>query len=193
VACAIHKTMVVASSDGTSSKVPVKTQSLGWGLWATQTFGASVCRYAATSFRSKLRINSVRIVMSGLICCSARHAMSLRRLVAQVTIQVIREDIPIAQQPAVDAAVDLLAHLVELLRVIDRHRPQQHLVRQTEPSVIGRQLFWISDAHLHLVRARDTLLFWNSGRVTGKPSLTRRWPFGRVTERLPTILPGNAV
>jgi hypothetical protein len=65
VACAIHKTMVVASSDGTSSKVSVKTQSPGWGLWATQTFGATVCRYAATSFRSKLRINSVRTKVMG--------------------------------------------------------------------------------------------------------------------------------
>jgi hypothetical protein len=25
------------------------------------------------------------------------------------------------------------------------------------------------------------------GRVTGNPHLTRRWPFGRVTEGLPTI------
>jgi hypothetical protein len=29
--------------------------------------------------------------------------------------------------------------------------------------------------------------FLGSGRVTGNPHLTRRWPFGRVTEGLPTI------
>jgi hypothetical protein len=37
------------------------------------------------------------------------------------------------------------------------------------------------------VRARETLLFWNSGWITGNPHLTRRWPFGHVTEGLPTI------
>src|SRR6266481_599959 len=30
--------------------------------------------------------------------------------------------------------------------------------------------------------------FLGSGRITGNPHLTRRWPFGRVTEGLPTIL-----
>jgi len=29
--------------------------------------------------------------------------------------------------------------------------------------------------------------FWRLSRVTGNPHLTRRWPFGRVTEGLPTI------
>jgi hypothetical protein len=32
-----------------------------------------------------------------------------------------------------------------------------------------------------------TLLFWNSGWITGNPHLPRRWPFERVTEGLPTI------
>src|SRR5271170_6881778 len=35
--------------------------------------------------------------------------------------------------------------------------------------------------HLHLVKPKS----W----ITGKPHLTRRWPFGRVTEGLPTIHP----
>jgi hypothetical protein len=29
----------------------------------------------------------------------------------------------------------------------------------------------------------------SSGRLTGNPHLTRRWPFGRVTEGLPTTHP----
>jgi hypothetical protein len=31
-------------------------------------------------------------------------------------------------------------------------------------------------------------IFLGSGRITGKPHLTRRWPFGRVTEGLPTSM-----
>jgi hypothetical protein len=35
--------------------------------------------------------------------------------------------------------------------------------------------------------------FLGSGRMTGNPHLTRRWPFGRVTEGLPTIQPAKKV
>jgi hypothetical protein len=41
----------------------------------------------------------------------------------------------------------------------------------------------------HSPNSADTRLsrFLGSGRITGKPHLTRRWPSGRVTEGLPTI------
>jgi hypothetical protein len=38
-------------------------------------------------------------------------------------------------------------------------------------------------------RARSVLISLGRSRVTGKPHLTRRWPFGRATEGLPTIRP----
>jgi hypothetical protein len=44
------------------------------------------------------------------------------------------------------------------------------------------------------VRTQDFPDFLGSGRNTGNPHLTRRWPFGRATEGLPTIreLSGSA-
>ncbi|MBB5339994.1 hypothetical protein HDF13_002327 [Edaphobacter lichenicola] len=40
------------------------------------------------------------------------------------------------------------------------------------------------------VRTQD---FLGSGRITGNPHLTRRWPFGRVKEGLPTNRPELSV
>jgi hypothetical protein len=38
-------------------------------------------------------------------------------------------------------------------------------------------------------RGREISGLRSSGRLTGNPHLTRRWPFERVTEGLPTIHP----
>jgi hypothetical protein len=44
----------------------------------------------------------------------------------------------------------------------------------------------------HLVQQFHSM-YPDFGRITGNPHLTRRWPFGRVTEGLPTTQPEPAI
>src|SRR5262249_10166916 len=52
--------------------------------------------------------------------------------VPERAVEIVGEDAPVALEAAVDAALDLLADLVELLRMLDGHGAEDDLVGEGE-------------------------------------------------------------
>ncbi len=60
------------------------------------------------------------------------EAVDAGSFIAQSAVEVVGEDAPVALQATVDAALDLLAYLVELLGVLDGHGAEDDLVGEGE-------------------------------------------------------------